>query len=271
MQAYLNIPKNRLIILISRCFSTSPNLSATPTNLSNDASTTKLDISSIHQSQTASLSNNLIKVTKFDEYLGEVTKIDAHLNTTNVPHRAFSLFVFDKQNRLLLQQRSDTKITFPGYWTNTCCSHPLNNAQEKEDRWFRGVKLAAKKRVKFEVGIRLFGLTGIFPVKKIYYQAKYNEMWGENEVDYVLFARFPGKSKTEANMKFNKNEIKAVKWIEKEKIKAFLKEKEDMGEKTTPWMKMILDYKLLEWWEAFEKDQLRLDHFKEVIDLTPSV
>ena len=29
-------------------------------------------------------------------------------------HRAFSLFIFNKENQLLMQQRSDTKVTFPG-------------------------------------------------------------------------------------------------------------------------------------------------------------
>jgi isopentenyl-diphosphate delta-isomerase type 1 len=45
-------------------------------------------------------------------------------------HRAFSVFLFDSQNRLLLQQRATEKITFPDMWTNTCCSHPLNTASE---------------------------------------------------------------------------------------------------------------------------------------------
>ena len=45
-------------------------------------------------------------------------------------HRAFSVFLFDSQNRLLLQQRADAKITYPDLWTNTCCSHPLNYPEE---------------------------------------------------------------------------------------------------------------------------------------------
>ena len=41
-------------------------------------------------------------------------------------HRAFSVFLFrPSDGRLLLQKRADEKITFPGMWTNTCCSHPL--------------------------------------------------------------------------------------------------------------------------------------------------
>lgn len=45
-------------------------------------------------------------------------------------HRAFSVFLFDSENRLLLQQRASEKITFPNMWTNTCCSHPLNTPSE---------------------------------------------------------------------------------------------------------------------------------------------
>ena len=40
-------------------------------------------------------------------------------------HRAFSVFLFNGKNELLLQQRAKSKITFPGVWTNSCCSHPL--------------------------------------------------------------------------------------------------------------------------------------------------
>jgi isopentenyl-diphosphate delta-isomerase len=40
-------------------------------------------------------------------------------------HRAFSVFLFNSENKLLLQQRAASKITFPKVWTNTCCSHPL--------------------------------------------------------------------------------------------------------------------------------------------------
>ena len=49
-------------------------------------------------------------------------------------HRAFSVFLFDTQGRLLLQQRADEKITFPGFFTNTCCSHPLFRQDEMETK-----------------------------------------------------------------------------------------------------------------------------------------
>ena len=55
-------------------------------------------------------------------------------------HRAFSVFLFDSTGRLLLQRRSGDKITFPMYWANTCCSHPLNVDGETETINHLGVK-----------------------------------------------------------------------------------------------------------------------------------
>ena len=88
-----------------------------------------------HESQVETFSQTLISVTKNDEYLGEINKKSAHLNEINkaiAPHRAFSIFLFDQKNRLLLQQRADVKITYPKFWTNTCCSHPLHIPEEME-------------------------------------------------------------------------------------------------------------------------------------------
>lgn len=52
----------------------------------------------------------------------------------NLLHRAFSVFLFRPcDGKLLLQRRADEKITFPGMWTNTCCSHPLALQDEMEE------------------------------------------------------------------------------------------------------------------------------------------
>lgn len=55
-------------------------------------------------------------------------------------HRAFSVFLFNSEGRLLIQRRSGDKITFPLFWANTCCSHPLNVEGETETVNHLGVK-----------------------------------------------------------------------------------------------------------------------------------
>lgn len=53
---------------------------------------------------------------------GNSSKVETHLNKFGLYlHRAFSVFLFDRQGRLLMQRRADSKHTFGGYWTNTCC------------------------------------------------------------------------------------------------------------------------------------------------------
>ena len=71
-----------------------------------------------------------IVVSPNDEILGHTSKYTAHrFDDPAYPqgrlHRAFSVFLFNNEGKLLLQQRAADKITFPSVWTNTCCSHPL--------------------------------------------------------------------------------------------------------------------------------------------------
>ena len=83
-----------------------------------------------------------ILVDSRDAITGYASKYDAHHFSTNTEgrntpkgllHRAFSVFLFDKENnKLLLQQRAASKITFPLVWTNTCCSHQLHGYDPTE-------------------------------------------------------------------------------------------------------------------------------------------
>jgi isopentenyldiphosphate isomerase len=64
-----------------------------------------------------------------DRIIGHNSKYNTHRfdekNPTGILHRAFSVFLFNQEGKLLLQKRASDKITFPSVWTNTCCSHPL--------------------------------------------------------------------------------------------------------------------------------------------------
>jgi len=101
-------------------------------------------------------------------------------------HRAFSCFLFDSQNRLLLQQRASEKITFPDMWTNTCCSHPLGIPGETGadlDTAVQGARRAAQRKLDQELGINAEQV----PIEKfqfltrIHYKAPSDGKWGEHE------------------------------------------------------------------------------------------
>ena len=102
------------------------------------------------------MAEQCILVDKEDEILGADTKKNCHLNV-NIDqgklHRAFSVFLFNTKGELLLQQRSSAKITFPDYFTNTCCSHPLYRPEELNGE--EGVRKAAQRKLNHELGIPL--------------------------------------------------------------------------------------------------------------------
>ena len=101
-------------------------------------------------------------------------------------HRAFSVFLFDSQNRLLLQQRASEKITFPNMWTNTCCSHPLGIPGETGSELMQsvqGVRRAAQRKLDQELNIRAeqVPLDRFRFLTRIHYKAPSDGKWGEHE------------------------------------------------------------------------------------------
>jgi isopentenyl-diphosphate delta-isomerase len=101
-------------------------------------------------------------------------------------HRAFSVFLFDSENRLLLQQRASEKITFPDMWTNTCCSHPLGISGEtgiELAEAVQGVKRAAQRKLDHELGIKpaQVPIANFKFLTRIHYKAPSDGKWGEHE------------------------------------------------------------------------------------------
>lgn len=125
-----------------------------------------------------------------------IDKLAGHLMTNideGLLHRAFSVFLFDRNNRLLLQQRASEKITFPDMWTNTCCSHPLGVPGETgstlEDS-VQGTKRAAVRKLDQELGIKAEQV----PIEmfkfltRIHYKAPSDGKWGEHESGFGLLS-----------------------------------------------------------------------------------
>jgi len=107
-------------------------------------------------------------------------------------HRAFSVFLFDSQNRLLLQQRATEKITFPDMWTNTCCSHPLGIPGETGttlEESVQGVRRAAVRKLDQELGIKSsqVPIDDFKFLTRIHYKAPSDCIWGEHEGTSVIW------------------------------------------------------------------------------------
>ena len=140
------------------------------------------------------LVNDLILVDTQDHFLASFDKWKAHSNAyldtpTSLPHRAFSVFLFNKHNQLLLQQRSQQKRTFPLGWTNTCCSHPnmvqLPNQPPSEEPIREAIHRAFWREFRMDT----HHLPFYFMKKILYKQKGYREEFGEYEVDYVYLCK----------------------------------------------------------------------------------
>ena len=201
------------------------------------------NLENIDQSQTKFLNDELILVDENDNNIGSITKLDGHLlsNKNKHPHRAFSIFLFDSKNRLLIQKRGKKKITFPLLWTNTCCSHPLNiESQNTPDK----ITNALVQRLDYELGIKTEN--NIYKlIDKILYRAPSNDLYEEFELDYLFMAKLNGDSEDnnyiygKDNLKkiMNKDEVDDIKF---ETIENILKKIELHPEQFTPWFKILI-------------------------------
>ena len=100
----------------------------------------------------------IIQVDKNNKIIGSINKLEAHLSETidkGIYHRAFSFFLTYKNKEILLQRRSSKKITFPGFWSNTVCSHPQYNSHEMNEKDYIGVKRAIIRRMREELGLKV--------------------------------------------------------------------------------------------------------------------
>ena len=195
--------------------------------------------------QVGMMAEQVILVDRNDAVLGAMSKIDAHRGE-GVLHRAFSVLLFDEQDRLLLQKRANHKITFPDVWANTVCSHPLHFDHEMDSTKIGlGSKNAAIRKMEQEMGISV----GSIPVEDIHfitrmlYKARADEQWVEFELDHILFARAP----TNLQFQANPNEISEVLWVSESELNDWLKD--DSDERIiAPWFRLIAENILPEWW-----------------------
>lgn len=119
----------------------------------------------------------VILVNESDEAVGTMEKMEAHRKA--LLHRAFSVFIFNKDGEMLLQQRADVKYHSAGLWTNACCSHPSPG----ED-----IEAAALRRLKEELGFT----TSLTPAFNFTYKASFSNGLTEHEYDHVYVGEYNG-------------------------------------------------------------------------------
>jgi len=163
----------------------------------------------------SSASEELILVDDQDREIGARSKGECHQGD-GVLHRAFSIFIFNKNDELLLQQRSSDKPLWPGYWSNTCCSHPRQGETMEQ---------AVNRRLSQELGFEA-SLTFLYKFK---YHAQYGAVGSEHEYCWVYYGRYDGP------VDANASEIEAWRFISRSALNAELSAN---PEHYTPWFKM---------------------------------
>lgn len=164
----------------------------------------------------------VILVNEQDEAIGVMEKMEAHEKA--LLHRAFSVFLFNKEGLMLLQQRALTKYHSPGLWTNACCSHPGPGEE---------VKAAALRRLQEELGFTT-------PVENAFhftYKAAFDNGLTEHEFDHVFVGLYEGA------MLLNEEEVSAVHY---KSMDAIAVELETMPYMYTEWFKIAFPL-LREW------------------------
>ena len=157
----------------------------------------------------------LILVDEDDNEIGHLSKAACH-DGEGVLHRAFSIFIFNNAGELLLQQRSREKRLWPGYWSNSCCSHPRRGELMDE---------AVNRRLLQEIGMR----SELHFLYKFSYHASCGDAGSEREVCSV----FVGRSFD--SVRANAHEISDWRWITGDRLDDELSSD---PERFTPWFKM---------------------------------
>lgn len=161
--------------------------------------------------------DKVILVNENDEPIGLMPKMEAHEKA--MLHRAFSVFVLNNKNQLMLQQRAAHKYHSPLLWTNTCCSHQKENETNLE---------AGNRRLMEEMGFQI-------PLKELFhfiYKAPFDNGLTEHELDHVMIGYF----ENEPNI--NSDEVESWKWMNIEDVKADIEKNPTIY---TVWFKIIFD------------------------------
>lgn len=161
--------------------------------------------------------DTLILVDQEDNAIGYEEKEVCHVLPTKL-HRAFSIFIVNGEGEMLIHKRAMTKKTWPGYWTNACCSHPRKGET---------LAVATQRRLQEELGFAC----PVIHLMEFPYQVVYDETYGENEVDHIFLGTWEGP------LDPDKKEIDEWSFVP---IETLVRDVSQRPEKYTPWFKLAL-------------------------------
>ena len=166
----------------------------------------------------------VILVDKNDRPVGKMEKMEAH--EKGILHRAFSVFIFNDKNELMLQQRALSKYHSPGLWTNTCCSHPREGEKTID---------AAHRRMMEEMGFDC----DFEEAFDFIYKSEVGQGLTEHELDHVFIGH------NNEQPKINPDEVNDWKYMSMDSLRAEMKSN---PEKYTVWFRIAFD----EVWEYLQ-------------------
>jgi isopentenyl-diphosphate delta-isomerase len=145
----------------------------------------------------------------------------AEAHRVGTAHRAISILVWNvSRTKMLITRRAASKATWPGFWSNAVCSHPLPGEP---------YAAAARRRLFEELRIR----GAVAPAFRMFYGPVRCPISGavEHEMDHVFYARLAESVPIEPN----RAEISALCWVDEAQMEALQR-----SGMVTPWFAMIL-------------------------------
>ena len=165
----------------------------------------------------------VVLVDRKDRPIGLMDKLEAHKNGGRL-HRAISVFLSRRKNgrvEVLVQQRSKEKPLWPLFWSNTVCTHPRD-----QEGYFE----CAVRRLHEELGIDM-NPGDLKALYRLEYQAAYNQLLSEHELDTVLVGEYEGGVEPQIS------EAAAVKWMAWDTLQAEMQKNPSIY---TPWFRAIV-------------------------------
>ena len=163
------------------------------------------------------IEEQVILVNEQDEPIGLMNKLEAHEKA--ILHRAFSVFVLNSNNEIMLQQRAHHKYHSPLLWTNTCCSHQRNGETNIQ---------AGIRRLFEEMGFK----TELKELFHFIYKTPFDNGLTEHELDHVMIGYYNDEPT------INQEEVESWKWMKIEDVKNDMLQNPDIY---TVWFKIIFD------------------------------